>query len=198
MNEPTPASKFRAWPWIGIVLLFVTNLSIVHLAAFRHLYPGQWRGAAGWMPIDLWAVPALIVIFVVAVWLFQAKNFLIPLVALFISIFSPCFLPFRPNPEFRAGIERASYLEAARSGTPFGDQHDEEIDGRNLIYWRWMAWGIDNAIGVIYDPQDRFFHGDYNDMDRESPEFMAFRKASGGHLATSKRLGDGLYLVTHT
>ncbi len=198
MSEPPTRRKLPVLNWLGVILLCLANLALVHFVTFRHLYPGQWRGQVGLFPIELWAFLPLFVTFTLAAYLLQGKKGVVPVIMLTLSMFTPCFLPFRPDPEFRAGIEKPSYLQAARTGTPFGDQYEEEVDGRELIYWRWATYGIDNAIGVIYDPEDRFLEGHLDNADRVNPEYTAFRKATGGHLWTSKRMGDGLYLITHS
>lgn len=52
--------------------------------------------------------------------------------------------------------EVALYKKAISTKTHFGDQFTENNSGRTVTYWRWAQTGIDNAVGVVYDPSDEF------------------------------------------
>lgn len=156
MTNPPPKAPLRAIHWIGVGILCLANGAITHFAFFRPYYPGQWCGQLGIFPIPFWALPIPIITYALAFVLLRRKTDLIPVILLTLSLVVPCFLPISPNPENRFNIERSQYLLAVRTGILFGDQHVKAVGGRKLTYWRWVAWGFDNAIGVIYDPQDRF------------------------------------------
>ncbi len=197
--EPPPIlARMRSKHWVGLIFLCLVNAVVCQFAFFRHLYPGQWCGPVGMFPMPLWAFFVLAVTMVVGATFIKGPRPVLPVAILILSTIAPCLLPFRPDRGWRFGVEKPDYLRAAGSGSKFGDQHEGEIGGRKLIYWRWTSWGIDNAIGVIYDPQDRLLQGHFHNMDRENPDFKAFDRITGGHLGDSKRMGDGLYLVTHT
>lgn len=188
----------RAGHWLGSVILCLATLVACHFGTFRHLYPGQWCGQLGMFVFPVWVFLVPLVSFALGALLLRGKKQVVPMIMITLSVMTPCIMPVRPNPETRFNVEKAQYLEAARTGGQFGDQNVELIDGRKLIYWRWASWGIDNAIGVIYDPQDRFVQGADGELDRSNDDSVAFRKAAGGSLWSSQRMGDGLYLVTHT
>ncbi len=102
----------------------------------------------------------------------------------------PCFTRWpMTDPSFRLNAEMADYKRAIASDRSFGDQHEEEINGRKLTYWRWMSWGIDNAVGVVFDPSDKL------SIDED---LKAFRELTGGVIARIERLEPNWFFVTHT
>ena len=199
MIKPPPKAPLWAIHWLGVIILCLANGAITHFAFFRPYYPGQWCGQLGWIPIPFWALPLPMFTYGIAFLFLRRRADLVPTILLTLSLVVPCFLPIRPNPENRFNIERSQYIQAVRTGIPLGDQHQAVVDGRRLTYWRWAAWGLDNAVGVIYDPEDRFPLMFPNEpISGYSDERRAFREFTHGGLFTSKRMGAGLYLVTHS
>ncbi|MCC6685629.1 MAG: hypothetical protein IT205_01425 [Fimbriimonadaceae bacterium] len=195
MSKP-PLLRPYTKQWIAVLVLALANYAGLNFAAFRYLYPGQWAGEVGMFPIPLWGLLIPCLTFVIAAAILTKRNQWLPIIVLFAGLIVPCLLPFRPRPEQRFAAEKTSYLQAVRTGARYGDQHSASIAGRKLTYWRWAAWGIDNAVGVIYDPEDRFPYGDLE--GKEFPEDGAFRNLTHGTLFRSQRMGDGLYLVDHS
>jgi len=187
----------RRWRLL-VLILCISVILLCHGLIYRHLLPNQWRGDVGFWPIEWWHGALMLLAYTTATVLLVAKRRLGLLLITTVVGFAPCCAPpLGIAPEFRLRYERHRYLEAARGGAPYGDQHEEIVNGRRLLYWRWMSWGLDNSIGVIYDPRDLFLQGRYDEPDRRNLDFLAFRSVTNGHLGSSRRLGDGLYLVTH-
>ena len=92
-------------------------------------------------------------------------------------------------PEVRYTAEMPLYEQAIATSKPFGDQYTEESGGRKLTYWRWISWGIDNAVGIIYDP--------LNMLSIEEDK-MAFREPSTGVLFRIRRIEPKWYFVEHS
>ena len=95
-----------------------------------------------------------------------------------------------PDPRARFDAEQLLYESAMRTGTAYGKQHQEAIDGRTLTYWHWNKIGVDNASGIIYDPEDR--------LDRKGKDRNAFQKATGGVIMGSTRYAPCWYFVSHS
>ena len=94
----------------------------------------------------------------------------------------------RNPPSVRFQAEIISYKNAIATQKPFGDQYAEESNGRKLTYWRWITYGIDNAIGVIYDPLDK--------LDREK-DLRAFREPSHGVIVRIQKMDPHWYFIEH-
>ena len=183
---------------ILVYVFFVAVTALCHIFLYRAFFPNQWLGNTGLFATDIWPILAWGCAWFVAIGVaLKMERGVLILIASLIAL-GPCFLPIRPNPESRFRAERQAYLKAAVGGGRYGDQFDVNVGGRKLIYWRWVSWGIDNSIGVIYDPKDRLMHGPRENFDSQSPDFRAFEAITHGHIGSSRRMGDGLYLVTHT
>lgn len=185
----------RALAWSLVVALLALYAFAVHFGMSRYHYPGQWIGLLGkGERLVFFSVSVcLVVIACIIVRTLTKKNWSAFVVIALAVITS--FLPIAPTLESRALAERASYLKALQTGVPFGDQHQEVVNGRKLTYWRWMVSGIDNAIGVIHDPEGRLSIGEGPGRDDDRRVFAA---ATSGLLFRIKPLGDGLYLVWHS
>lgn len=59
------------------------------------------------------------------------------------------------NADVRFLLERGTYERAISTGTKYGNQQEVKLEGRKVTYWRWSRWGIDNTMGIVYDPTDR-------------------------------------------
>jgi hypothetical protein len=90
---------------------------------------------------------------------------------------------------YRFEAERANYENATADDIVFGDEYRENSDGRSLTYWRWMAWGIDNAVGIVYDPDDRL--SVKNDL-------KVFGEATHGVLFKVQRIEKCWFFVNHS
>ena len=95
----------------------------------------------------------------------------------------------RNPPSVRFQAEINSYKNAIATQKPFGDQYAEESNGRKLTYWRWITFGIDNAVGVIYDPLDK--------LDKEN-DLRAFRGPSHGVIFQIQKIEPRWYFVEHS
>jgi len=95
-----------------------------------------------------------------------------------------------PKPETRFAAERARYV-AGLEGRPYGAQFSESVDGRRLTYWCFRISGVDNATGIIFDPDDRLTIE--NDLDR-----LAFQKVTHGVIYGIRRLDKNWYFVSHS
>ena len=100
------------------------------------------------------------------------------------------------SPELRYTAELPSYQQAILSDKPFGDQYSEESDGRKLIYWRWVQHHLDNACGVIYDPEDRLTNEQRGDS--YAGDAMSFRHQTGGTLSQFTKIKPHWYYVEHS
>lgn len=92
------------------------------------------------------------------------------------------------EPTYRFKSEVVDYKQALSSNSVFGDQFSEQMNGRKLTYWRWGHWGIDNSVGVIYDPKDQ-----YNEEDS-----WAFRKQTSGRISKIRKMEPHWYIVWTT
>lgn len=177
---------------IGIAFIAMVYFwARIQWLSVAHLYPGQWPGDTEWFPEEFSALCLLWIWILVDLLLYKKRQWL-ALVWLALSS-SIQFLPPipRPQPESRWLAERAAYRGAIDTGSTFGDQHTETVRGRKLTYWRWRSWGIDNAIGILYDPKDI--------LDPEDEEdFRSFRNTTGGVLFRVQKLEKGYYLVEHS
>jgi hypothetical protein len=179
---------------IPLLLLYVV-LSGVFAILFwwfnlRHLFPGNWPGRRGWFLDGFKFLPFLIVSSWVAILLLLRVRQRSIAVLFVISISLPVlFAGVVLDGKYRFTWEKYRYEQAIETGTKFGDQYEEDLNGRKLTYWRWISWGIDDALGVIYDPSDKLNIED----DR-----MAFRESSQGVLFRIRKMGPHWYLVDHS
>jgi|GEM_PF-5611848 len=163
--------------------------------SIRHLFPGQWVGDTGFFALDsafLGAAFGTIACYLAALAVLISTRRFVAAVLLTTLVLVSCVLPSLPvDPSRRYLAELPRYKRAIESGQPYGDQHRESVDGRTLTYWRWKAWGIDNAVGVVHDPQDRL-------MSSDDEERSAFKGATGGIVHRAERFAPGWYFVSHS
>jgi hypothetical protein len=161
----------------------------------RAYQPGNWLDTGGILDGLHWVLAFIGFAFLALVLAVVCKRFL---VAASLVIFY-CGLLFLPNlvkttsdkldplPRFEA--ELPAYQQALQTGNPFGAQFSEESDDRRLTYWRWITYGIDNAVGIIYDPKDKLaIFGDG----------MAFREQAHGGMFRIRKLKSCWYFVQHS
>ncbi len=189
-QEPSDTAARRRASVFAVVAVLVALYS--QWLFRRHFIPGNWVGDQGMFGTEfVWILVGLCLL-LSALSMLMVQKRVVPAIVVVLFIIVP-FVSRWPIGDwgFRWRSERASYMRAVRSSDSFGDQHSEVVDGRRLVYWRWWSGGIDNGIGVLYDPEDR--------LDREKREDLyAFKSATGGVVSTLVRIEPGWYYVTHT
>ncbi len=174
---------------IDLAVLFHWRLNSAYARAYQ---PGQWVGAAPFMEgLYHFATAAFCIIFAATIAIILRRFGTILLLAgIFSLVYFVGFSDARaPNPAARYLVELPKYQEAIRSGVKYGDQYSEVVNGRQLTYWRWMTWDLDNAVGVIYDPSDK--------LSKEE-DMMAFRGPSTGVLLKVEKIEPHWYFVEHS
>lgn len=168
-------------------------LKTMLISPYRQAYdPGNWIGKVnmGTGEMELLIVGICGVLALVSALLFRQWWLALGMSLLFVGLLY--FIPSRfgsgdPIPRFRA--EQPFYKGAVKTRTRFGDQFSETINGRSLIYWRWMTWDLDNAVGVIYDPADK--------LTTEGDE-AAFQGPAKGVLFKIRKIEPKWYFVEHS
>ena len=191
--------KTRKSPWrLFLPICFaLASLGILAFLRFRSSHfrayqPGNWIGNAPFLEgLELFILGLILSVISVIITL-QARRYVqsMLLILLFVGAFSLNLNSrFSPKASTRYNAELPQYKDAVRTNHKFGDQFSEEINGRTLIYWRWMTWDLDNAVGVIYDPADKLsIEGDQ----------MAFRAPSTGVLFKIQKIEPKWYFVEHS
>ena len=179
--------------WEGIVLAgagIVLAVMGEWMQVQRYL-PDRWLGDEGafpkWVLLQFFAM----VLFFGAVVLFLVRRSWVGAVASIAFFVVTLAFSWPGDWQGRWSAERATYLAAVAKGEKYGDQFEQEVDGRRLVLWRWWSGGIDNAEGIIYDPEDRLkVEGD--------SDFSKFHDQTHGQLLTVERIERGWYHVTFT
>lgn len=167
----------------------VAYVLIALLQPSRHFLPGQWVGDAGPIPFLSLFLTAILIGLVPLFFLFYKRRTLAGI--LLIAIYSiVCMTPLEQFHYVRVRAELPHYKQAV-AGAPFGDQHEEVVRGRRLVYWRWMSGDIDNAVGVLYDPDDRF------DMDDETDR-TAFHSITHGIVFRVEKIEPRWFYIVHS
>lgn len=185
------------WSLIVPICFALASLGILVFLRFMSSYsrayqPGYWIGKAPFLEgLELLMLGLILAVISVTTTLCARRY---AMSVLLIVLFFGAFLlnlnsRFEPKPSTRYTVELPDYKKAVRTNHKFGDQFSEEINGRTLIYWRWMTWDLDNAVGVIYDPADKLSVED----DR-----MAFRTPSTGALFKIQKIESKWYFVEHS
>jgi hypothetical protein len=173
--------------WIAWLVQFQDN----QLAAYR---PGVWRqrgdldGLEGFL-----FVPVLLAAVLSCLFLARLRM-TVQLAALSVLIGIGWILLNRwgdkdPLPRFQA--EKVSYQAAILKKTTFGAQFTETYEGTVYTYWRWESFGIDNAIGIIYDPTDSL---DRNHEERR----QLFKNPSTGVIHRVRKLEPKWFFAEHS
>jgi hypothetical protein len=175
---------------MGIVT-FLYAKTMFFGAITRAYQPGNWVGESFMDGFSELIGATFCLIFSIAIALSARRGILtLGLVVWFFGlIFATNNLLTRNPPSVRFQAEISSYKNAIATQTPFGDQFSEESNGRKLTYWRWITYGIDNAVGVIYDPLDR--------LERDK-DVKAFRGPSNGVIVLIQKMEPHWYFVEHS
>lgn len=174
------------------IITFLYSKAMLFGAITRAYQPGNWVGEAGIMngAAELAGVTFCLIISLAIALISRRSILTIGLVTWFGGLtFVTNNLITRNPPSVRFKAEINSYKNAIATQTPFGDQYVEESNGRKLTYWRWITYGIDNAVGVIYDPADK--------LDQEN-DFRAFKEPSHGVLFQIQKMEPHWYFVEHS
>ena len=196
--DPILVKDYKS-PWglvVPICFALVSDgmyVKSILISPFRQAYqPGNWIGMVhlGMGAEELLIVMIFGIVAFVSALIFRRGLLALGMILTFTSLLY--FMPSRfgsgdPMPRFR--VEHLMYEKAVASHTKFGDQYSEEINGRTLIYWRWMTWNLDNAVGVIYDPMDKL---------STKEDHMAFRDPSTGVLFHIQKIEPKWYFVEHS
>ena len=188
--------KDRKSPWGPIVPICLTGAALwfIKIAEVRNrkVYeePNVWFGHVGILRLGtsdlLVGLFFLLFAFIVALFLRRWGLAAIMILA------SVAYFNFRPKTEpdpairFKAEIHR--YKEAIQFSQRYGDEYSEWMNGRTLIYWRWMTYDIDNAIGVVFDPADRL---------SKDADLRAFQEQSNGVIMRIRKMDPKWYIVEH-
>ncbi len=206
VDESVPSkSRFGVWGLIIPIALAATGAGILLYSRWSlDIYrPGNWLGRMSFLPgiehilLALFcALAALITAFI-----FRPKDlfhgfWIVGLGLLVWMLRSPKGaweegeIRDLPHAMARYKAEIAQYKGAVATKRPFGDQITAKGGGRELIYWRWAQYGIDNAVGLVYDPLDKYpaIEGD----------FLLFEGQTGGHVWRTKRVEPRWILVWHS
>lgn len=187
---------------MGLVAPFAFAITVVlffirFVLSFRVYFSGNWLGNNGWIIGSPMIAFMAIVSFCLTCYMLLRLNRYTYLILLSLIGIGPLWLVGQKHslePRFR--VELLGYQRAVQSGQRYGDQFSEVVDGRKLIYWRWVAWGFDNAYGVIYDPEDRFLGN--RDVAPGQDDGRAFRSETGGYPNKVTRMEPRLYIVEHS
>lgn len=169
----------------------VILLLVGFVLSLRVCFPGNWLGNNGWIIGSLKvALMAMTSFSLTCYMLLRLKRYLsvFVLIACLVGFLFLSTLSHSLVPRFR--VEQDAYQQAILSGKPYGDQFSHQADGRKLTYWRWVAWGLDNAYGVIYDPEDRF--------SKDGEDGSAFRGETGGFPFKVQKMEPHWYIVEHS
>jgi hypothetical protein len=196
--DPIVVEEYRS-PWSFIIPAGAGIVALWYLLEpakiqFRLFMKGQWLGETGLAPgllnfvigVCLALISLLICSFCkrerlgfvsLAIYLlvFLSQVFILPHIGIFDEV-------------HRFKNEVADYKTAVATNQAYGDQFSERSDDRQLTYWRWAQFGIDNAVGVIYDPADCYGSGDS----------LAFRKQTHGGISRIQKMEPHWYIVWHT
>lgn len=176
----------------SVVLLFIG-----FVFSLRVYFPGNWLGNNGWIIGSPTVALMAIVSFSLTCYMLLRLNRYTYLILLSLIGIGPLWLVDQKHslePRFR--VELPGYQQAVHSGQRYGDQFSEVVDGRKLTYWRWVAWGFDNAYGVIYDPEDRFLGN--RDVAPGQDDGRAFKNETGGYPNKVMRMQPHWYIVEHS
>ncbi len=99
-------------------------------------------------------------------------------------------IPNLPEAMARYNVEADGYRKAVETQSRFGDQYSTSSAGRRITYWRWIQIGLDDAVGVVYDPADKYPAGEGDDR--------AFWEQTRGVPWRTKKVEPHWYLVWHS
>lgn len=191
-NEIVSSGTLK-WPIRFVLLVGLASLVAARWwDRFGHFFPGVWRDTSGMFPPNTGpvALSSLVLLVIAALGYRHLKSigFWLAMVCVY---FSPGLLkPIEPTYQARFKAERSAY-KAALSGKGYGAEYSEVIGGRKLTYWRWLAQGIDNGIGIIHDPEGRL-SADDEDTKR------AFEAQTQGVIFKVVKLEANWYYVLHS
>jgi len=188
---------------VPLALIAVSTYLYCSLTIFSEyrqaMKPGNWVGSVSFFS---GFYQLIFVVFAVPIALGHvliARRFVL---ALGMTIWCAAILLFGsvlllPNPAgVRYTAELPAYEKAVATGKAFGDQYTEESDGRKLTYWRWIQFNLDNAFGVIYDPEDRLTNEQRGDS--LAGDAMAFRDQAHGAMFRITKIKPRWYFVEHS
>jgi len=187
--RPKMPALHRLW-LLKCVLGMGSVLVLVFALKCLPFVPGVWLSRAN--HDSLLALAFAISVFSVAFFVLMLLRVLEGWAAILIgaAYFSLMFIPLPTEFLMKQwfGVEKQSYRTALSTNTPYQKQYQTWNDGRILIYWQWVQSKQADAIGLIFDTQDRFDQA----VDRGT-----FSKACVGPDFVAERIEKHSFMVLH-
>jgi hypothetical protein len=139
--------KLKPAEWITTVLVFEIFLIYYKWTAMQVFMPGRWTqsffttGFLALISLGFGALPATYMV--------REKRWsaLATLIGVTLIVFA---IPVGTS-ENRIKVE----LPLMKADRQYGNPKITTMEGREIRFWRWATYGIDNSTGVMFDSEDR-------------------------------------------